>query len=179
VLLRTARPWMALVCCAGSSRALTGSAVRLYACQLRDAKEPKCGATALRGRATRWHAPRLASAAMSSPRREGTAWTPLLLPMNATLAAMSRGACGVACLRQRPGRRHDCCFPCEVTAEALPGSATASAWQQKRRTRGLTRMARFLEERQRTPATAPGKIPSARSWALLDGVAVQLSARRR
>jgi hypothetical protein len=49
VLLRTARPWMALVCCAGSSRALTGSAVRLYACQLRDAKEPKCGATALRG----------------------------------------------------------------------------------------------------------------------------------
>jgi hypothetical protein len=44
VLLRTARPWMALVCCAGSSRALTGSAVRLYACQLRDAKEPKCGA---------------------------------------------------------------------------------------------------------------------------------------
>jgi hypothetical protein len=66
----------------GSSRALTGSAGRLYARHLRDAKEPECAVlwhyTALGGRARKWQAHRLESAARSARRREDTAWTPLL-----------------------------------------------------------------------------------------------------
>src|SRR3954452_6231359 len=70
------------VCCVGSSRALTGSAARLYARQLRDAKEPESVAlwhcTALVVRATKWQARRPESAPRSARRREDTAWTPLL-----------------------------------------------------------------------------------------------------
>lgn len=138
------------VCCVGSSRALTGSADRLYARQLRDVKESECAVlwhcTALGGRATKWQARRLESAARSARRREDTG-----MDAAAEAASRRRATPSLSGGLHRPRLSLSMHLSRAMTAARRSAVAIANAWMRSCPPTPTRRPLRTKRGRRRSP----------------------------